>query len=100
MPQEAWSEKRERQYEHIKQSQLEEGKPEEEAEEIAARTVNKQRREAGETENKKTQGTGNPNTRLEERTKDELMNRARELDIGGRSRMNKDELVSAIRKRQ
>jgi plasmid stabilization system protein ParE len=49
MPQNAWSEKRERQYEHIKDSEEDRGVSEERAEEIAARTVNKQRAAAGET---------------------------------------------------
>ena len=49
MPQGAWSPKRERQYEHIKESEREAGRSNERAEEIAARTVNKQRSEAGET---------------------------------------------------
>lgn len=96
----SWSKKDQRQYEHIKESSLERGKSEDRAEEIAARTVNKQRREEGRTPNKTTQGTGNPTSALEERTKDELYNRARELEIEGRSRMNKDELVRAIRERQ
>ncbi len=49
MPQPSWSPKRERQYEHIKESELEHGRSEDRAEEIAARTVNKQRAEHGET---------------------------------------------------
>jgi plasmid stabilization system protein ParE len=49
MPQKAWSDKRERQYEHIKESYEDRGVTEDEAEERAARTVNKERREAGET---------------------------------------------------
>jgi len=49
MPQNAWSPKRERQYEHIKESELDQGRSEDRAEEIAARTVNKERAEAGET---------------------------------------------------
>jgi hypothetical protein len=97
MPQEAWSKKRERQYQHIKESLMADGQSEDQAEEIAARTVNKQRREEGATENKRTQGTGNPNERLEERTKDELYNRAKELEVEGRSKMSKDELITAIR---
>ena len=48
MPQEAWSPKRERQYEHIKEGLLERGESEDTAEEIAARTVNKERARAGE----------------------------------------------------
>jgi plasmid stabilization system protein ParE len=55
VPQKAWTDKRERQYEHIKDSYEERGRSEEKAEELAARTVNKDRREAGET---KTQRKG------------------------------------------
>lgn len=95
----AWSDKDERKYDHIKESSMERGKSEDRAEEIAARTVNKERREEGRTPNKTTQGTGNPNTGLEARTKDELYNRAQELDIDGRSSMDKSELIEAIRKR-
>lgn len=94
-----WNKKDQRQYEHIKDNQEERGKTESRAAEIAARTVNKTRREEGRTENKTTMGTGNPNTRLEDRTRDELYNRAKELDIDGRSKMNKAELIEAIRAR-
>lgn len=92
-----WTQKDERQYEHIRDSAIERGRDEDEAEEIAARTVNKQRREEGRTPSRRTSGTGNPDRRLEERTRDELYNRARELDIDGRSDMTKDELIDAIR---
>jgi hypothetical protein len=100
MPQESWSAKDERQYEHVKESEMERGRSESEAEEIAARTVNDQRRREGRTENRRTSGTGNPNTRLEDRTRDQLRNRAAELDITGRSRMTKAELIREIRSRQ
>ena len=53
MPQGAWSPKRERQYKHIKESEREAGRSADRAEEIAARTVNKQRAEAGETTSSK-----------------------------------------------
>jgi plasmid stabilization system protein ParE len=53
MPQKAWSDKRERQYEHIKDSYEDRGVSEDEAEDRAARTVNKERREAGETKSRK-----------------------------------------------
>ena len=99
MPQEAWSAKDERQYEHVKTSELDRGKSEDEAERIAAATVNEQRRKEGRTENETTSGTGNPDTPLDDRTVDQLKNRAAELDIEGRSSMTKDELVSAIRER-
>lgn len=57
MPQGAWSPKRERQYEHIKESEREAGRSTDRAEEIAARTVNKQRSEAGETKTAKREST-------------------------------------------
>ena len=91
-----WSAKRERQYEHIKESEQERGRGEDRAKEIAARTVNKQRREDGETENKKTQGTGSTRSRLENRSLDELKNRANQLGIKS-SRMTKSDLIQAIR---
>lgn len=94
-----WSNKDERKYEHIKESNEERGVSESRSKEIAARTVNKQRREAGRTPNKTTSGTGNPSNRLEDRSKDELYNRAKQLNVSGRSKMDKGELVSAIRKR-
>ncbi|MDF7798555.1 Rho termination factor N-terminal domain-containing protein [Pontiellaceae bacterium B1224] len=93
----AWTRKDERQYEHIKEHLEEDGKKPDAAKEIAARTVNKQRRTEGRTPNKTTQGTGNPNRPLEERTCQELYNRARMMDIAGRSSMNKNELIAAIR---
>jgi hypothetical protein len=93
----AWSNKDERMYEHIKESSKERGKSEDRAEEIAARTVNKQRREEGRTPNRRTEGTGNPNRGYEARTRDELYNIAKKKDVAGRSRMNKDELIRAIR---
>ncbi|HUF27585.1 MAG TPA: Rho termination factor N-terminal domain-containing protein [Gemmatimonadaceae bacterium] len=94
----AWSDKDERKYEHIKEGAEDRGTGTERAKEIAARTVNKDRREEGRTPNRTTQGTGNPNRSLEARSKDELYNRAKELDIEGRSRMSKNELLKAIRR--
>src|SRR5690606_38110807 len=94
-----WNAKDERQYEHIRDSERERGTSRERAEEIAARTVNKTRREEGRTPSQTTAGTGNPHTSLEARTRDELYNRARELHIAGRSAMSKAELVEVIRDR-
>ena len=96
----AWTDKDERQYEKIKESSRERGVSTERSEEIAARTVNKRRREEGRTPNKRTQGTGNPSRSLEDRTKDELYNKAKDLGISGRSKMNKGELVKAIRNKR
>ena len=95
----AWSSKDERMYEHIKDSAEKRGKSEDKAEEIAARTVNKQRREEGRTPNKTTQGTGNPNKSLKDRTRDELYNIAKEKHIEGRSKMKKDDLIKAVSKK-
>ncbi len=94
-----WSDKDERQYKHIKQSATAEGKSKKRAMEIAARTVNKQRRAGGRVESKVSRATGNPNKSLGSRTKMELYNRARLLKISGRSSMSKDELSRAIGRR-
>ncbi len=93
-----WTKKDERKYDHIKESELDAGRSTREAAEIAGRTVNKGRREEGRTPNKRTQGTGNPNLPLEELTRDELYNRARQRDVAGRSRMSKAELVQTLKK--
>ncbi|HYH82334.1 MAG TPA: Rho termination factor N-terminal domain-containing protein [Longimicrobium sp.] len=93
----AWSKKDERLFEHVKESELDRGLDPARAEEIAGRTVNKQRRLEGRTPNKTTEGTGNPNRNYEERTRDELYNIAKQKDIPGRSKMGKQELIEAIR---
>lgn len=95
----AWSSKDERMYDHVRESELDRGMDPAQAEEIAARTVNKQRREEGRTLNKTTQGTGNPRRGYEARSRDELYNIAREKEIPGRSKMDKAELIEAIRGR-
>jgi hypothetical protein len=93
----SWTTKDERQYEHVQESELERGQPEERAEEIAARTVDQQRSRERRTPSRRTQGTGRPSSRLEDRTRDELYQRARQLGIRGRSAMDKAELIAAIR---
>jgi len=93
----SWTKKDDRMYEHIRDSNIDRGVKSERAKEIAARTVNKHRREEGKTPNKQTQGTGNPNRSLDDRSVDELYNIAKQLKIEGRSRMKKEELVNAIR---
>ncbi|HEX5041325.1 MAG TPA: Rho termination factor N-terminal domain-containing protein [Candidatus Polarisedimenticolaceae bacterium] len=94
----SWSSKDRRQYEHIKESAKKRGKSTRRAKEIAGRTVNKSRRRSGRTPNKTTQGTGNPTTSLQERKVSELRNLASRLEIEGRSRMKKDQLVRAIQR--
>jgi plasmid stabilization system protein ParE len=95
---EAWSNKDERKYEHIRDSNLERGMKKDRAKEVAARTVNKDRREEGRTPNQRSQGTGNPNRSYDERSRDELYNIAKARDVAGRSRMTKAELIEALRK--
>lgn len=94
----AWTNKDERMYKHIKDSEKDEGKSTKRAKEIAARTVNKNRREEGRTPNKTSQGTGNPNRGLESRSKEELYNLAKDRHIEGRSKMDKSDLVKALRR--
>jgi hypothetical protein len=94
----AWSSKDERMYDHVKDSELKRGAGRDRAEEIAGRTVNKHRREEGRTPNRRTQGTGNPNRGYEARTRNELYNIAKERNIHGRSKMDKQELVEALRR--
>jgi len=109
MPQEAWSEKRERQYEHIERSLQERGTPRDLAEEIAARTVNKERAQHGELRTASHSSVSDISSgrrgglRSHEgpggRTYKQLYNEARERGIEGRSRMNKRELERALGRR-
>lgn len=92
----SWTKGDEDKYDAIKTSVESRGESKDRAEEIAARTVNKARREEGRTPNRRTQGTGNPNRPIEELTRDELYNRAREKGVAGRSRMSKAELLRAL----
>jgi hypothetical protein len=106
MPQEAWSDKRERQYEHVKEGLQERGRDEDTAEEIAARTVNKERAQAGESKEASRSSTDDISAsrrgglRSHEgsggRTKEQLYNEAREKGGEGRSRRTKDELEKAV----
>jgi hypothetical protein len=88
-----FSEKDERKYEHIKQGYRERGVSNDEAEERAARTVNKERHAEGRTKEQRE-----ARHRGEEPTKQELYDRARDLGIEGRSRMDKDELKRAVQR--
>ena len=106
MPQQAWSDKRERQYEHIKEGLQKRGEGEDKAEEIAARTVNKERARAGEARESSTSSTKDissgrrgglrSHTGPGGRTKAQLYNEAKKKNIEGRSKMNKAELEKAV----
>jgi hypothetical protein len=106
MPQRAWSAKRERQYEHIKEGLVERGRSEDTAEEIAARTVNKERarhgeaRQASRTSTRDISSGRRGGLRSHKgpggRTKAQLYNEAKAKHIKGRSKMTKAELARAV----
>ena len=106
MPQPGWSKKRERQYEHIKSGLREHGRSEDVAEEIAARTVNKERARAGEARTAShssvddissgRRGGLRSHSGPGGRTRDQLYNEAKRKNIPGRSKMNKAQLARAV----
>jgi hypothetical protein len=107
MPQQAWSAKRERQYEHIKEGEQKQGRSTKRAKEIAARTVNKERARSGEAEessrtsrrdmsSSRRGGQRSGTNRPRGRTKEQLYNEAKRMNIRGRSRMNKQQLQRAV----
>jgi hypothetical protein len=106
MPQQAWSAKRERQYEHIKEGQLEQGRDTATAKEIAARTVNKERARHGESRTASRTSTEDISSSRRGglrshkgpggRTRDQLYEEARRRNIKGRSKMNKAQLERAV----
>lgn len=108
MPRQPWSAKRERQFEHVKESVEAQGRSEETAEEIAARTVNKTRAQEGEArtasrtstedESPSRRGGRHSHEGPQGRTRDQLYQDAKRAGIEGRSRMTKDELASALAK--
>jgi hypothetical protein len=106
MPRNQWSAKRERQYEHIKEGILKRGEDEDTAEEIAARTVNKERAQHGEAREASpatlrdlpapVRGGERSHRGAQGRTRDQLYEDARRKGIKGRSKMTKDELEKAV----
>jgi len=107
MPQQAWSAKRERQYEHIKESEQERGASTKRAKEIAARTVNKERAQRGQAETSSRSSTNDMSSsrrgglrsgtnRPKGRTKAQLYNEAKQRGIEGRSKMTKAQLQRAV----
>lgn len=106
MPQQAWSAKRERQYEHIKQGLKKRGRSEDTAEEIAARTVNKERARSGEAKTASRTSTRDISSGRRGglrshkgpggRTYDQLYEEAKDKRIKGRSKMTKAQLRRAV----
>jgi hypothetical protein len=106
MPQQQWSKKRERQYEHIKDGLEERGRSDDEAAEIAARTVNKERARSGEAKQRSRTSTEDISSSRRGglrshsgpggRTRDQLYAEARSKNIKGRSKMTKAELEKAV----
>ncbi|MFD0556573.1 hypothetical protein FB566_1817 [Stackebrandtia endophytica] len=109
MPQSAWNKKRERQYKHVKASEKSQGRSTRRAEEIAARTVNKERARAGESRTSSRTSTKDissgrrgglrSGTGPQGRTREQLYNEARKKNIKGRSSMNKAQLEKAVGRR-
>jgi hypothetical protein len=93
----AWSAKRERQYEHVKESEKKQGRSTKRAKEIAARTVNKQRAEKGETKRSSRSGSSSS---YGGQTREQLYEQAKRLGIDGRSKMNKQQLQRAVSRRK
>ena len=111
MPQNAWSAKRERQYDHIEESLEKRGTPKKKAKEIAARTVNKERARSGEAKSSsrlsrtdmssgRRGGLRSGTDRPKGRTKEQLYNEAKRMGIDGRSRMSKQQLQRAVDSRK
>ena len=106
MPQQAWSARRERQYDHIKDGLRERGTSEDKAEEIAARTVNKERARSGEAKQRSRtsvedissgrRGGLRSHSGSGGRTKAQLYNEAKQKGIEGRSKMTKAQLERAL----
>jgi hypothetical protein len=106
MPQKAWSDKRERQYEHIKESEKRQGRSTKRAKQIAAATVNKERARKGESKSSSRSSTRDISSGRRGglrsggggggRTKEQLYNEAKRRGIKGRSRMNKAQLQRAV----
>jgi hypothetical protein len=111
LPQQAWSAKRERQYEHIKDSAKERGTSTKRAKEIAARTVNKERARSGEARESsrasrrdissgRRGGLRSRTNRPKGRTKEQLYNEAKRMNVKGRSKMSKAQLQRAVDRRK
>jgi hypothetical protein len=107
MPRKEWTAKQERKYEHIKESEQQQGRSAKRAKEIAARTINKERAQRGQARTASRSSTDDMSSsrrgglrsgtnRPKGRTRDQLYNEARQLGIEGRSKMNKEQLRRAV----
>jgi hypothetical protein len=111
MPQRAWSSKRERQYEHVVKSEMKRGRSTKRAKEIAARTVNKERARSSEARESSRSsrrdmssgrrgGLRSGRSGPRGRTKEQLYNEAKRMNIEGRSKMSKAQLQRAVDSRK
>ena len=111
MPRQQWTDKQERKYEHIKDSVEDRGASERRAKEIAARTINKERAQRGQSKtasrssvqdmpSSRRGGQRSGTNRQKGRTREQLYNEARQMGIAGRSRMNKQQLERAVERRK
>jgi hypothetical protein len=107
MPRKEWTDKQDRKYEHIKESLKDRGTSTKRAKEIAARTINKERAQRGQSEtasrssvkdmpSSRRGGLRSGTNRPKGRTKEQLYNEARQLGIAGRSKMSKEQLQRAV----
>jgi hypothetical protein len=109
MPQRSWSKKRERQYEHIRSALRKRGRSEDVAEEIAARTVNKERARSGESRARSRSSVRDISSGRRGglrshrgpggRTRNQLYEEAKDMNIPGRSKMNKAQLLRAVNRK-
>jgi plasmid stabilization system protein ParE len=111
MPRQEWTDKQERKYEHIKDSLEDRGTSDKRAKEIAARTINKERAQKGQSKtasrssvrdmpSSKRGGQRSGTNRPKGRTREQLYNEARQMNIPGRSNMNKQQLQRAVDSRK
>jgi plasmid stabilization system protein ParE len=107
MPRQEWTDKQERKYEHIKDSLEDRGTSDKRAKEIAARTINKERAQKGQSKtasrssvrdmpSSKRGGQRSGTNRPKGRTREQLYNEARQMNISGRSTMTKAQLQRAV----
>lgn len=114
MPRQEWTAKQERKYEHIKEGEQKSGASTKRAKEIAARTVNKERARSGEARERSRSSTRDMSSSRRGglrshsgrtgghsgQTKEQLYNQAKRLNIKGRSRMNKRQLLAAVNRKK